>query len=37
MEGAMGVEPPPDFTYRDDGFEFHVASSAIGPKKTFDL
>ena len=32
VEGARGIESPPGFTDRDDGFEVRVAPSAIAPK-----
>jgi len=37
VEGARGIEPPPGFADRDNGFEVRVAPSTIAPKKPFDL
>ena len=34
MEGARGIEPPPGFADRADGFEVRGAPSAFAPEKT---
>jgi hypothetical protein len=33
LEGARGIEPPPGFADRDNGFEVRVAPSTIAPEK----